>query len=125
MSIVTTNPARITVQLIDYQSLNQERIFKLAHFIDAYEIEKKLQESLVIDIYEISKAGRIELLLTPKSGLTYDEISEHIRTVIAFALDKVNLSDCKWEIEKISFETQKPGKPSYVFDGDHSAFKAE
>lgn len=125
MSIVTTNPAKITVQLLENQNLSQEQIFKLAHYIDAYEIEKELQESLVIDIYEVTKAGKIELVLTPKSGLSYDELSEHLKTVITYSLKNVNLENCTWEVTKISFETQVPGKASFVTGDLHSAFKAD
>ena len=122
MSIVTFNPAHITVQLLDQQGLNQEQIFKLAHFIDAYEIEQKLQDKLVIDIHEVTKTGKIELLLTPKSGLTYDEVNEHLETIIKYALKNVNLEGTRWEILKISFLTEKPGKPSYVNHDFHRAF---
>jgi len=125
MSIVTTNTAKIAVQLLDQPNLSQEQIFKLAHFIDAYEIEKQLQDSLVIDIHEVTKNGKIELLLTPKSGLSYEELSEHLKTIISYALENVNLIDCRWEITKISFQTEKPGKPSYVSNDVHSAFKAD
>jgi hypothetical protein len=125
MSIVTTNPARVIVKLIDQRNLTQDQIFKLAHFIDSYEIEKQLQETLVIDINEITRDGTIELVLTPKSGLKYEDISDHLKTVISFALKNVDLGECEWEIVKISFETQRPGKPSYVAEDLHRAFKAK
>ena len=126
MSIVTTNPARITVQLIGEPNLEQSKIFKLAQFIDAYEIEKQLQETLVIDIYRISKTGRIELVLTPRGGLTYDELSDHLDKAISFALKSVDMEECKWEIVNISFKTEMPGHPSYVFEENvHKAFKKE
>ena len=125
MSIVTTNPARVIVKLIDQRKLTQDQIFKLAHFIDSYEIEKQLQDILVIDIDEITKEGTIELVLTPKSGLKYEDISDHLKTVISFALKNVDLGECEWEIVKISFETQRPGKPSYVAEDLHKAFKTK
>jgi hypothetical protein len=125
MSIVTTNPAKITVQLLDNQNLSQEQIFELAHYIDAYEIEKQLQETLVIDIFEVTKTGKIELVLTPKSGLSYEELSLHLKTVISYSLKNVNLEQCKWEVTKISFETRVPGKASFISADLHSAFKAD
>ena len=125
MSIVTTNPARIIIQLLDQPVLTQDQIFKLAHYIDAYEIEKQLQETLVIDINEITRDGIVELVLTPKMGLKYDDIAEHLKKVISYALKNVDLGECKWDIVKISFETQRPGKASYVFDDLHRAFKAD
>ena len=125
MSIVTTNPARITVQLLGEQNLTLNQIFQLAQYIDAYEIEKQIQESLVIDIHEVTKNGIIELVLTPKSGLKYDELSEHLKMVIDYALKNAKLGDKKWEITKISFETQRPGKASYVFEDKYHAFKAD
>jgi len=125
MSIVTMNPAKVTIQLLDNQGLTQEQIFKLAHHIDAYEIEKQLQESLVIDIQKITRSGMIELIITPKSGLTYDELSKYLNDAILFALKSVNLEECRWEIIEIAFQTEIPGKPSYVFDDLHEAFKAE
>jgi hypothetical protein len=124
MSIVTINPAWVTVKLIDNQNLTQSQIFKLAHHIDAYEIEKHLQENLVIDINRISKNGLIELVLTPKSGLTYDELSEHLDMIMTYSLKNVNLEDCRWEIIDISFKSERPGKPSYVQENNiHQAFK--
>ena len=125
MSIVTTNPVKVTIQLLDHQDLTYQQIFKLAHYIDAYEIEKQLQESLVIDIYEVTKAGKIEFLLTPTSGLTYDELSEHLQTLISYSLEKVNLAKCKWEITQIVFETRVPGKASFVSGNIQKAFKAD
>ncbi len=124
MSIITMNPARVAVQLIDVHNLTQQQIFKLAHHIDAYEIEKQLQDNLVIDIYKVTTKGKIELVLTPKSGMTYDELSEHLDNIMKYALRSVELEQCRWEIIDISFLTQKPGQPSYVHDEDfHSAFK--
>ena len=126
MSIVTMNPARVSVQLLDRDDLTQEQIFKLAHHIDAYEIDKQIQDNLVIDIYKLTKKGLIELLLTPKSGLTYDELSEHLARVMNFALKSINLDQCHWEIVDIKFLTQVPGQPSYIHEEDiHSAFKTE
>jgi hypothetical protein len=119
---VTTNPARITVQLLQNQNLSQEQIFKLAHYIDAYEIEKELQETLVIDIVEVTKNGRIELMLTPKSGLSYDELSDHLKTVISYSLKNVDLENCNWEVTKISFETKVPGKASFISGDMHKVF---
>jgi hypothetical protein len=124
MSIVTTNPAFITVQLKDTQNLTREQMFKLAHYIDAYEIERNLQETLVIDINRISRSGIIELLLTPKEGLAYEELSYHLEMAITYSLNSVNLGECKWEVVNISFEPERPGKPSYVVGEDvHSTFK--
>ena len=125
MSIVTTNPAHITVQLLNQQSLTLEQLFQIAHYIDAYEIEKQLQESLVIDIQEVTKSGTIELVLTPKTGLTYEEVSEHLKMVFSYALKNVNLPECKWEITRISFKNEKLGKASYVYDDLHRAFKTD
>jgi hypothetical protein len=125
MSIVTTNPAKVTVRLLEHSDLTQDQIFKIAHFIDSYEIEKQLQDTLVIDIYKVTKTGEIELVLTPKTGLSYDTLSEHLQMIVSFALQKVNLADCKWEITKLEFQTEKFGKPSYVFDEPQSIFRAD
>jgi hypothetical protein len=120
------NPARVAVQLIDYKDLTQDQIFKLAHHIDAYEIDEKIQDNLVIDIYKITKLGVIELVLTPKGGLTYDELSEHLNKIMTYALKTVDLEKCRWEIIDIVFITQKLGKPSYVNDeGIFTAFRSE
>jgi hypothetical protein len=125
MAIVTTNPARVLIRLIDQPVLTHEQIFQLAHFIDAYEIEKQLQESLVIDIHKVTAAGQIELIMTPKTGLSYDEIASHLNQVITYALKNSNLEGSQWEIIEISFQIVKPGKPSFVYDNLHAAFKAE
>lgn len=125
MPIVTTNPAVVTIQLLDKFDLSQEQIFKLAHCIDAYEIENKLQDSLVIDIYNVTKEGMIELLLTPKSGMRYDELSEHLTNIISNSLKRADLAECRWELTKITFQTKVPGKASYVFDEPHAVFRSD
>jgi len=126
MSILTTNPARVTIQLLDNQGLTQEQIFRLAHSIDAYEIERKMEENLVIDIQEISKSGKIVLVIVPKGGLTYDDLSYHLDMIMSFALKSVNLEKCRWELSNIYFQIQNLGKPSYVADDAfYSEFKQE
>jgi hypothetical protein len=125
MSIVTTNPAKVSIRLLDQKDLTHDQIFQLAQHIDAYEIEKKLQESLVIDIHKVTKSGKIDLIITPKTGLTYDELYNHVTKVISFALKSVKLENCRWEILEISFQTEMPGKPSYVYEDLHTAFKAD
>ena len=85
MSIVTMNPAKVSVQLLDINNLTHQQIFKLAHLIDAYEIDKQLQDKLVIDILKVTRSGWVELILTPKTGLTYDELSEHLDLILKSA----------------------------------------
>ena len=114
MAILITNPVKITVQLLDQKPLTSEQIFKLAHNIDAYEIEKQLQDSLAIDINKVTKTGYIELVITPTSGLTYDELSEHFNLAMVHSLENVNLPQCRWEIIEIAIKTATPGRPSYV-----------
>ncbi len=114
MTILITNPVKITVQLLDQKSLTSEQIFKLAHNIDAYEIEKQLQDSLAIDINKVTKTGHIELVITPSSGLTYDELSEHFHLAMAHTLENVNLPQSKWEMIEITIKPETPGRPSYV-----------
>lgn len=126
MSIVTTNPAKVTVQLLDSQYLTHEQIFKLAHFIDAYEIEKELQDTLVIDIFKITKNGRLEIILTPTGGLTYDELSHHLNSIMTESLKNVNLDGCRWEVISILFITKVPGQPSFVYYEDiQESFKTD
>ncbi len=113
MTIFTTNQARITVQLLDRHDLNYDQIFKIAQYVDAYEIDKEVQDNLVIDIQRVTRSGEIELVLTPKNGLKYNEIAEHLKMVLRYALESVNMAECNWEILKIEFQPEKPGKPSY------------
>jgi hypothetical protein len=119
MTIFTTNQARITLKLVDRQNLTYDQIFKIAQYIDAYEIDKQLQDNLVIDIQKVTKAGEIELVLTPKNGLRYSEIADHLKMILQYALENVNLADSKWEILKIEFQPEMPGKPSYFTSNSH------
>ena len=125
MSIITTNPAKILIRLLDQHDLDIEKIFKLAQYIDAYEIEKQLQETLVIDIHRLTRSGQIHLIMTPKIGLTYDELLTHLKDVIAYAFKNANLEGVRWEILEISFQIESQGKASYVFDDLRAAFKTE
>lgn len=125
MSIVTTNPAKVLIRLIDHPDLTHDQIFQLAQFIDAYEIEKQIQENLVIDIHKVTCAGQIELIMTPKTGMSYSDISNHLNQVIEYALKNSNLEGSQWEILEIIFQIVKPGKPSFVYDDLHAAFKAD
>jgi hypothetical protein len=120
------NPAKVSIQLLDINNLTHQQIFKLAHLIDAYEIDKQLQDKLVIDILKVTRSGRVELILTPKTGLKYDELSEHLDLILKYALTSSDMDKCRWEIIDIDFITQKPGKPSYIHEeGIHTAFRTE
>ena len=115
MAIITTNPMDIYIRLVGDRHLTQDEMFKLAQHIDAYEIEKGERETIVIDIKRLTKDGSIIIYVTPRGGgLTYDNISSHVKSLMEFAIPKAGLTEFKWEIEEFSTDLEAPGTPSYV-----------
>ncbi len=124
MTIITTNPMDVLIKLKGDRELTQDEMFKLAHHIDAYEIEKGERESIVIDIKRLTKSGIIHIYITPRGGgLTYENISEHIKSIMEFATQKAGLESFKWEIEELLSDLESPGTPSYVSGNIHSYVK--
>jgi hypothetical protein len=115
MAIITTNPMDIFIKLVGDRNLTQDEMFKLAQHIDAYEIEKGERETIVIDIKKLTKDGSVVIYMTPRGGgLTYENISKHVKSLMEFAIPKAGLNEFKWEIEEFTTDLEAPGTPSYV-----------
>jgi hypothetical protein len=105
----------IFIKLKGNRDLTQDEMFNLAQYIDAYEIEKGERETIVIDIKRLTKDGSIIIFLTPRGGgLTYETISNHVKSMMEFAIPKAGLNEFKWEIEEFTTDLEAPGTPSYV-----------
>jgi len=96
------------------RELSLDDLFKLGQYLDAYEVERDVEDTLVIDIKKINKAGTIQVFITPQGMMTYDEICDHIKQMMEFALTNSDLDDCKWEVREIIYHPKRPGTPSYV-----------
>jgi hypothetical protein len=122
VAIITTNPMDVLIKLKGDRELSQDEMFKLAHHIDAYEIEQGERETIVIDIKRLTKDGIIQIYVTPRGGgLTYENISEHVKSLMDFATQKTGLDSFKWEIEELMSDLESPGTPSYV-SGNTSSY---
>lgn len=98
------------------RDLKAEELFVLAEALDEYEVEKEVEEMIVIDISEITSSGMIVVHVIPKRMLSYNEIYQHVDTLIKDALKKSGLKSHDYEIKKIIFRTIRPGTPSSVVD---------
>jgi hypothetical protein len=115
MAIITTNPMDILIKLVGDRNLTQDEMFNLAQYIDAYEIEKGERETIVVDIKRLTKEGKVIIYITPRGGgLTYENISDHVKSLMDYAIPKSGLNEFKWEVEEFTTDLEAPGTPSYV-----------
>lgn len=104
----------IHIAITGDKELSLEKIFKLGQYLDAYEVEKDLEDTLVIDIKKISKDGNVQIYLTPQGMMTYDEICDHIKLLMDYAMTNSGLTSYKWDVKEIVYHTKRPGLPSYM-----------
>jgi hypothetical protein len=107
------NSMDLIINLNVDRELVLDDLFKLGQFLDAYEVERDVEDTLVIDIKKINKAGTIQIYITPQGMMTYDEICDHIKQMMEFALTNAELEDSKWEVREIIYHPKRPGTPSY------------
>jgi len=94
------------------EEVTGSQIFSLADALDGYEIEKELENKLVVDIVEISSAGVFAVHIIPKQRLTYDELMEYIDDMVTTALKRKEIPAEGYKVKKVMFRTAEPGKPS-------------
>ena len=111
MPVVTKNPMDVIISL-EADWLAPEDMFKLADALDAYEVDAKVSETIVMDISEIADNAMVVVRVEPKKLIPYMEIFQHIHTMIAAALEKAGFSGGEYKIKKILFRTLVPGSPS-------------
>jgi hypothetical protein len=104
----------LVINLICDRELTIDDLFKLGQYLDAYEVERDVEDTLVIDIKKINKTGTIHVFITPQGMMTYDEICDHIKQLMEFALTNSELEDFKWEVREIVYHPKRPGTPSFV-----------
>lgn len=104
----------LIINLMVDKELTIDDLFKLGQYLDAYEVERDVEDTLVIDIKKINKAGTIQIFITPQGMMTYDEICDHIKQMMEFALTNSDLDDCSWEVREIVYHPKRPGTPSYT-----------
>jgi hypothetical protein len=114
LSIAILNPMDIIINLMIDRELSVDDLFKLGQFLDAYEVERDVEDTLVIDIKKINKTGTIHIFVSPQGMMTYDEICDHIKQLMEFALTNASMDEFKWEVREIIYHPQRPGTPSYV-----------
>ena len=111
MPVVMKNPMDVIISL-DMDILTPEQMLKLAEALDAYEMEAKVHETVVMDISEIADNAMMVVRVDPKRMMTYDEIYKHIHNMITTAIKKAGFAGKGYRIKKILFRTILPGSPS-------------
>jgi hypothetical protein len=120
VAIAILNPMDLIINLMCDRELTLDDLFKLGQYLDAYEVERDVEDTLVIDIVKINKTGTIHIYITPQGMMTYDEICDHIKQIMEFALTNSGMDDFKWEVREIIYHPKRPGTPSYVQSGEES-----
>jgi hypothetical protein len=89
-------------------------LFKFIDALDAYEIDKKIEETLVVDITEITNDGLVVIHIEPKKMIRYQDVYDHIDAMMKNAFKVAKMKNYEYEIKKILFRIYKPGVPSSV-----------
>ncbi|UCH89125.1 MAG: hypothetical protein JSV49_00305 [Thermoplasmata archaeon] len=89
-------------------------LFSFIDALDAYEVEKGLEEELVVDITEITNDGLVVIHIEPKKMIRYADIYDHLEAMITNAFNIAGMKDYTYEIKKILFRIHRPGTPSSV-----------
>jgi len=112
LTVVVQNSLDVIIALDNVDDLKGEEIFALADALDGYEVEKRIEDKLVVDIVEISSAGVFAVHLIPKMMMTYEDIMVHIHEMVSSALKRDDISCKTYTVKKVLFRTREPGKPS-------------
>jgi hypothetical protein len=113
--VLTKNPMDVIIGF-DIKELDSQQMFKVAEALDAYEMEARVHETVVMDISEIADNAMVVVRVDPKKLITYDEIFSHIDAMISAALEKAGFKGKEYRIKKILFRTILPGAPSTMTD---------
>ena len=89
-------------------------LFNFIDALDAYEVEKDLEETLVVDITEITNDGLVVIHIEPKKMIRYSDVYDHLDAMITNAFKLAKMDDYEYEIKKILFRIYKTGVPSEV-----------
>jgi hypothetical protein len=91
-------------------------LFKFIDALDAYEIDKKIEETLVVDITEITNDGLVVIHIEPKKMIRYQDVYDHLDSMMTNAFKVAKMKNYEYEIKKILFRIYKPGVPSSVIN---------
>jgi hypothetical protein len=120
VAIAILNSMDLIINLMVDRELTIDDLFKLGQYLDAYEVERDVEDTLVIDIKKINKAGTIHIFITPQGMMSYEEICDHIKQLMDFALTNAGLENFSWEVREIIYHPKRPGTPSFVPTGESS-----
>ena len=112
MTVIVQNPLDVIIALNYDEELSGEDMFNLADALDGYEIEKEIEDKLVVDIVEISSAGVFAVHIIPKQMLTYKDLNFFINDMVSTSLKREDLPFDSFNVKKVLFRTTEPGKPS-------------
>lgn len=123
VAIAILNSMDLVINLMVDRELSLDDLFKLGQYLDAYEVERDVEDTLVIDIKKINKTGTINIFITPQGMMTYDEICDHIKQLMEFALTNAGMDGFQWEVREIIYHPKRPGTPSFVPSNESSFLK--
>jgi hypothetical protein len=102
----------VIISLETDEEMTGQEMFALADALDGYEIEKEIEDKLVVDIVEISSAGVFAVHLIPKQMLTYKDLIFFIEDMVSASLNRDDLPYDEFKVKKVLFRTAELGKPS-------------
>jgi hypothetical protein len=112
LTVIVQNSLDVIIALDNVDDLKGQEMFILADALDGYEIEKKTEDKIVIDIVEMSSAGVFAVHVIPKQHMTYEDIMSHIDAMVTSALERDGINAKNYSVKKVLFRTKEPGKPS-------------
>ena len=112
MTVIVQNPLDVIISLETDEEMTGHEMFALADALDGYEIEKEVEDKLVVDIVEISSAGVFAVHLIPKQMLTYKDLIFFIEDMVSTSLKRDDLPFDDFKVKKVLFRTTELGKPS-------------
>jgi len=112
LTVIVQNSLDVIISLDNVDDIKGEEMFALADALDGYEVEKGIEDKIVIDIVEISSAGVFAVHVIPKQLMTYSEIMSYIDDMVKTALKRDEIVAKSYSVKKVLFRTREPGKPS-------------
>jgi hypothetical protein len=112
LTVIVQNPLDVIISLETDDEMTGQEMFALADALDGYEIEKEIEDKLVVDIVEISSAGVFAVHIIPKQMLTYKDLIFFIEDMVSTSLNREDLPFDNFSVKKVLFRTTELGKPS-------------
>ena len=117
MTVIVQNPLDVIIALDVEDEISGDAMFCLADAMDGYEIEKGLENEIVVDIIEISSAGVFAVHVIPQQKLTYDQIMAFINDMVTTALKREEIPAESFKVKKVMFRPATMGTPSETVEG--------